>query len=287
MPAAYSANSTRPCRLNKPRHSRCGMKAPISSAYTGRRAEQVINGATRIVARRSRGSWIERVAMMPGHRAGEARQQRNERASRQAGAEPSSGRAGTPRAAGSRDSSSARMKANRIRICGRNTITPPTPAMMPSTSRLLSGPSGRVAADAAAQRGRAGLDQVHQRRRPGIHRLEDQEHHHGQRQQAQHRMQQPAVERVVDLGGAARHRHRQRQQAARFGVQRVGVVRRASAAGARWARAGRSATHRASPPARARRRCAPRRSAPPACRVRAPARPGRRRCRDAWPRPSC
>ena len=42
------------------------MNAPISSAYTGSRAEQVINGATRIVARRSRGSWIERVAMIPG-----------------------------------------------------------------------------------------------------------------------------------------------------------------------------------------------------------------------------
>ena len=42
------------------------MNAPISSAYTGRRAEQVISGATMIVARRSRGSWIERVAMIPG-----------------------------------------------------------------------------------------------------------------------------------------------------------------------------------------------------------------------------
>jgi hypothetical protein len=42
------------------------MKAPISSAYTGRRAEQVISGATRMVARRSRGSWMLRVAMMPG-----------------------------------------------------------------------------------------------------------------------------------------------------------------------------------------------------------------------------
>ena len=38
------------------------------------------------------------------------------------------------------------MKKKRISICGRNTITPPTPAMMPSTSKSLSGPSGmRVA----------------------------------------------------------------------------------------------------------------------------------------------
>ena len=42
------------------------MNAPISRAYTGRRAEQVISGATRMVARRSRGSWMLRVAMMPG-----------------------------------------------------------------------------------------------------------------------------------------------------------------------------------------------------------------------------
>ena len=42
------------------------MNAPISSAYTGSRAEQVISGATRIVASRSRGSWMLRVAMMPG-----------------------------------------------------------------------------------------------------------------------------------------------------------------------------------------------------------------------------
>jgi hypothetical protein len=42
------------------------MKAPINRAYTGRRAEQVISGATRIVARRSRGSWMLRVAMIPG-----------------------------------------------------------------------------------------------------------------------------------------------------------------------------------------------------------------------------
>ena len=33
------------------------------------------------------------------------------------------------------------MKANRIRICGRNTSTLPTPAITPSTSRLRNGPS--------------------------------------------------------------------------------------------------------------------------------------------------
>ena len=42
------------------------MKAPISSVYTGSRAEQVISGATMIVASRSRGLAMVRVAMMPG-----------------------------------------------------------------------------------------------------------------------------------------------------------------------------------------------------------------------------
>ncbi len=42
------------------------MNAPISNAYTGSRAEQVISGAIRMVARRSRGSWMLRVPMMPG-----------------------------------------------------------------------------------------------------------------------------------------------------------------------------------------------------------------------------
>ena len=54
MPAAYSPNSTRPCWLNMPQTVFSGMNAPISSAYTGSRAEQVISGATRIVANRSR-----------------------------------------------------------------------------------------------------------------------------------------------------------------------------------------------------------------------------------------
>ena len=43
-PAAYNPNRTRPCRLSTPATSRRGMNAPISSAYTGSRAEHVISG---------------------------------------------------------------------------------------------------------------------------------------------------------------------------------------------------------------------------------------------------
>ena len=66
MPAAYSAHSTSPCRLNQPPTVRWGMKAAISSAYTGSRAEQVISGAIMIVTSRSRQCVMVRVAMMPG-----------------------------------------------------------------------------------------------------------------------------------------------------------------------------------------------------------------------------
>jgi len=45
---------------------RAGMKAAVSSAYTGRRAEQVISGASSMVARRSRQLGMVRVAMIPG-----------------------------------------------------------------------------------------------------------------------------------------------------------------------------------------------------------------------------
>src|SRR5690606_14769864 len=66
IPAIYRPNNTRPCRFMKP-HTVCsGMKAAINKAYTGRRAEQVINGATNIVVRRSRGSLIVREAIIPG-----------------------------------------------------------------------------------------------------------------------------------------------------------------------------------------------------------------------------
>ena len=46
--------------------ARPGMKAAITSAYTGSRAEQVMSGAIMIVARRSRRFGMVRAAMMPG-----------------------------------------------------------------------------------------------------------------------------------------------------------------------------------------------------------------------------
>ena len=65
MPATYSTNITSPWRLNGPT-SVAGISAPMSSAYTGRRAEQVMSGAIMMVVRRSRQLGMVRAAMMPG-----------------------------------------------------------------------------------------------------------------------------------------------------------------------------------------------------------------------------
>ena len=46
--------------------ARDGTKAPMISAYTGKRAEQVIKGASMMVARRSRQLAMVRVAITPG-----------------------------------------------------------------------------------------------------------------------------------------------------------------------------------------------------------------------------
>jgi len=61
MPSRYIRSRVRP---GQP--LRCGMQAAISTVYTGRRAEQLMSGATRMVAKRSCRVSMVRVAMMPG-----------------------------------------------------------------------------------------------------------------------------------------------------------------------------------------------------------------------------
>ena len=53
-------------QVERPDLACAGMNAAISSAYTGRRAEQVMSGAIMMVVRRSRQLGMVRVAMMPG-----------------------------------------------------------------------------------------------------------------------------------------------------------------------------------------------------------------------------
>src|SRR5437870_12682660 len=62
-PMAYMANMVTP---GTHQANPAVMKAPMSKMYTGSRAEQLMSGATRMVARRSRRFSITRVAMMPG-----------------------------------------------------------------------------------------------------------------------------------------------------------------------------------------------------------------------------
>src|SRR3546814_12719637 len=52
-----------------------------------------------------------------------------------------------------------------------------------------------------AERHDAGADAVHDRRRPREHGLEDQKHQHGEDREAEYRMQEDAIERIVDARG--------------------------------------------------------------------------------------
>jgi len=66
-PSAYRAsNAAARVPSRAPASGRSGMKAAMISVYTGSLAEQVISGATRMVAKRSRLFSIVRVAMMAG-----------------------------------------------------------------------------------------------------------------------------------------------------------------------------------------------------------------------------
>ena len=66
-PRTYKPSSTAARRpRNGPSNRRSGINAAITSVYTGSRAEQVMNGAIRIVAMRSRLFSMVRVAMMAG-----------------------------------------------------------------------------------------------------------------------------------------------------------------------------------------------------------------------------
>ena len=58
VPSRYIPSIVRLCRPTTPPTFTAGTNAPMSSAYTGSRAEQLINGTTMIVASRSSRCWI-------------------------------------------------------------------------------------------------------------------------------------------------------------------------------------------------------------------------------------
>ena len=65
-PSAYITNRVSPCRPTTPHTVCAGMNAEMNRTYTGSRALQLISGAIRIVAIRSRRLSMVRAAMMPG-----------------------------------------------------------------------------------------------------------------------------------------------------------------------------------------------------------------------------
>src|SRR5690606_6416765 len=67
IPVKYRAKNAIPCKFTRPpRYCVSGINAAINSAYTGRRAEQDINGLVRMVSSRLRGDSMVRAAIMAG-----------------------------------------------------------------------------------------------------------------------------------------------------------------------------------------------------------------------------
>ena len=52
-PSKYMAIKIRPCKLKNPKTNLLGTTKEINKVYTGKRAEQLINGVTKIVIKRS------------------------------------------------------------------------------------------------------------------------------------------------------------------------------------------------------------------------------------------
>ena len=181
------------------------------------------------------------------------------------------------------------MKANSIRICGRNTSTLPVPATTPSRIRPRSGPRRQQPGQPGAQGGDALVDPRLRCLGPAEHRLEHQEQHHPQQQRTCHRVQHHLVE-PGERGHARRHAVAGRiQHAAHLALRGLDVGGgggRRALPGARAHAAApvrRSGSRRSPRPARARRRSARRPCGSPGCRAPARARRGRAGSRAARP----
>ena len=111
------------------------IKAPIRSMYTGSLAEQLIKGATSIVAKRLLASGITLAAIMPGI----AHAKLDSKGIKALPFSPHQPRRRSIKNAALDKypvPSKKAIKKKRIRICGRKTTTPPTPAIIPSTTKL-------------------------------------------------------------------------------------------------------------------------------------------------------
>src|SRR5690606_35011799 len=138
MPNKYITKSAMPCKLN-PKKYCSGITNPISTTYIGKRAEQVINGVTRIVSRRSLGFSIFRADITAGmaHAAPDIKgmtdlpfkpKGRSQRSIR------NTTRLMSP------DSSINDKKRKSTTICGKKITIPPIPATIPSVNKADHGP---------------------------------------------------------------------------------------------------------------------------------------------------
>ena len=86
------------------------------------------------------------------------------------------------------------MNRNSSAICGTKTITLPTPAITPSTSRSRSGPGRHHAGHQVLNPGDLRLDQADGRLRPREERLEQHQHHGGEHGEAPHAVGQHTID---------------------------------------------------------------------------------------------
>ena len=84
-----------------------------------------------------------------------------------------------------------------MKIWGRKITTAPMPPMMPSTSRLRSGPSGRLDSMRAREPGDGRLDPVHGQLGPGEDGVEHEQHHGRQDERAPDPVREDRVEPVA------------------------------------------------------------------------------------------
>jgi hypothetical protein len=176
------------------------MNAAMIKAYTGSRAEHVINGAIMIVVRRSRGLAIVRVAMIPGidaaHHAIE-----QERGARQI--------ARILQHQDEEEQNHDLRQEHHHHACACQNAVEQQAAQCVIRHHGLQ---------ISGERLHAGEDRVHRYGRPGEDCLEHEEQRGGENQQPQDRVQHDAIDAIAHRLACPRFTTSRRENTAHFGV---------------------------------------------------------------------
>ena len=225
-PSEDIANSTSPCSDTTPLNTPvAGMNAAINSRYTGNRAEQLISGEIRIVTMRSRVLSMTRVAMMPGTAHAKLDiSGRNDLPLRPSGRHhPVHHVGGLGHVAAVFQDRDEQKQQDDLRQEDQHAADAGNHAV---AQQALQGTGRDDRCDPIRGQPLNRFTGVHQRRRPGIERLEHQKHQECKHEQAERAMREEGVDPV---GRRARSLWRLRddvpQQSAGPGVTSVGLER--------------------------------------------------------------